>query len=111
MREPVANSDDWLHAARSRRLVGVLTSVHPAFDTRVFHKEARTLAAAGYRVRLFAQHDRDCRRDGVDVSALPPTSRGRRPLLWWKLLIEALRCRADVYHIHDPELLPLAFLL
>lgn len=92
--------------------VCVLTSVHGALDTRIFHKQARTLAAAGYRVRLIAQHERDEWQDGVEIRALPPgTPRGRRPLLWWRLLLEALRARAGIYHIHDPELLPLALLL
>jgi glycosyltransferase involved in cell wall biosynthesis len=98
--------------ARYGRRVGVLTSVHPALDTRVFHKEARALAAAGYRVTLVGQHDRDDCVDGVRIRALPPaSSRLRRPLLWWRVLIDALRLRADAYHIHDPELLPLALVL
>lgn len=92
--------------------VCILTSVHPALDTRIFHKQARTLAAAGYRVRLLAQHPQDEWREGVEIRALPAgLPRALRPLLWWRLLIEALRSRAAVYHIHDPELLPLAWLL
>jgi len=97
---------------RAGRRVGILTSVHPALDTRVFHKQARILAAAGYHVTLIAQHDRDACADGVRIRALPAaTPRWRRPLLWWRILLDALRLRADVYHIHDPELLPLALLL
>src|SRR4051794_14666372 len=94
--------------SRARYRIGILTSVHPALDTRVFHKQARTLAAAGYDVTLVAQHAFDCRVNGVEIRALPDqTARSRRPLLWWRLLLEALRLRAHVYHIHDPELLPL----
>ncbi len=104
--------DGFVHSVRSRHCVGILTSVHPALDTRVFHKQARTLAAAGYRVTLVAQYGEDCRVDGVRIRALPQAaSRLQRPLLWWRVLIEALRLRADVYHIHDPELLPLALVL
>ena len=99
-------------AARSRCRVCILTSVHPALDTRVFHKEARTLAAAGYQVSLIAQHPEDACQDGVTIRALTlSTARWRRPLLWWTILLRALRARADVYHIHDPELIPLALLL
>lgn len=101
-----------MRAQRARRRVCILTSVHQALDTRVFHKQARTLAAAGYAVHLIAQHERDERRSGVMINALPPnTPRSRRPLLWLRLLSGALRCRAAIYHIHDPELLPLALLL
>jgi glycosyltransferase involved in cell wall biosynthesis len=86
--------------------------VHSALDTRVFHKEARSLAEAGYRVRLVAQHPMDTCEDRVRIAALPAgRPRWARPRLWWALLLAALRSRADVFHIHDPELLPLALLL
>jgi glycosyltransferase involved in cell wall biosynthesis len=98
--------------ARARHRVGILTSVHAALDTRVFHKQARTLAAAGYQVTLFARHDGDCTIDGVRIRGLPPHApRWARPLLWWRLLLGALRLKADLYHIHDPELIPLALLI
>jgi glycosyltransferase involved in cell wall biosynthesis len=92
--------------------VAILTSVHEPFDPRVFHKQARTLAAAGYRVTLLAPYDRDETCAGVRVRGLPrPRARTGRPLLWLRLLRAALRLHADVYHLHDPELLPLGLLL
>ena len=30
--------------------VCILTSVHPAFDTHIFHKEAKTLLKVGYEI-------------------------------------------------------------
>lgn len=97
---------------RGFRRVCVLTSVHSALDTRVFHKQARTLASAGYDVLLVAQHAGDTCQDGVRIAALPEgVPRWQRPVQWWRLLLKALRSRADVYHIHDPELIPLALLL
>ena len=48
-----------------------LSSVHPAFDDRIFHKETKTLAKAGYEVILIAQHDKEEVVDGVRIVPLP----------------------------------------
>ncbi|MEM0488465.1 MAG: glycosyltransferase family 4 protein [Candidatus Bathyarchaeia archaeon] len=95
------------------RKVCILTTVHPVFDTRIFHKEAKTLARAGYGVTLIAQHDKDEVVDGVKIIALPkPRNRFTRIFgLTWRAFILALRQRAAVYHFHDPELLPIGLLL
>jgi len=112
LRRPMNDRAADRRAARARHRVCVLTSVHSALDTRVFHKEARSLAAAGYRVELIAQHPGDACEDGVQIIALPDAQpRWLRPRLWWKLLLKGLQSRADIFHIHDPELLPLAVLL
>lgn len=92
--------------------VAILTSVHDPFDPRIFHKQARTLAGGGYRVTLLAPHPRDAVVEGVRVWGVrPPRSRLGRPLVWAQLLVRALRLRAAIYHFHDPELLPVGWLL
>ena len=95
------------------RKVCILTTVHPPFDTRIFHKQAKTLARAGYDVTLIAQHDGDRVVEGVRVIGLPkPHNRFTRIFgLTWRAFRLALRQRADVYHFHDPELLPAGALL
>ena len=87
--------------------VAILSSVHSALDNRVFYREARTLAQAGYEVILIAVNERDENRDGIDIRAVPRVPRSRRPLLWRGILGMAVETGADVFHIHDPELLVL----
>ncbi len=87
--------------------VAVLTSAHPPFDVRIFLKECRSLADAGYEVTLIVPHDQDESRDGVQIKAIPKLSgRVRRyTLTLWHSYVQALKLRADFYHLHDPELL------
>jgi len=96
-----------------RCVVCHLTTVHRAFDTRIFHKECKTLAQAGYQVHLLACHDKDETVDGVQVHALArPANRARRILgLPLVVLRKAMAIRADIYHFHDPELIPVAAVL
>lgn len=90
-----------------------ITTVHRTFDVRIFHKEAKTLAQAGYEVTLIAQHDMNDMVDGIKILALPKIEkRAHRILvLTWKALWIALRQKGDIYHLHDPELLPMGVLL
>jgi len=88
-----------------------LTSVHPRHDTRIFLKMCRSLAQAGHQVTLVVADGLGAeRRDGVDILDMG-ASRGRlRRMLGAtrRVLRAAQRLGADIYHLHDPELLPIA---
>jgi glycosyltransferase involved in cell wall biosynthesis len=90
--------------------VAHLTTTHDAFDTRIFWKECRTLARAGYGVAIIAPHEGDVTREGVRVLGVPlPRSRSERATLTaWRVFRTAERANARVVHLHDPELLAYA---
>jgi glycosyltransferase involved in cell wall biosynthesis len=90
-----------------------ITSVHSPSDVRIFYKEAKTLARAGFNVTLIAQHDTDETIDEIKILALPKAKdRIQRMLkLPSKAFILAFQQKADIYHFHDPELLPVGMLL
>lgn len=102
-----------LSTANKTVRVCILTSVHKVFDVRIFHKEAKALVVAGYDVTLIAQHTKDEKVDGVHIIAVPEAiNRVDRIIrVCFQILKLALKQKADIYHFHDPELLPVGVLL
>jgi glycosyltransferase involved in cell wall biosynthesis len=102
----------WPKALCMPKVVNI-TSVHPPFDTRIFYKESKSLAKAGYDVSLIAQHDRKEIVDGIRIIPLTkPRSRlERMTRTVWQVYRKALEIDADIYHFHDPELIPIGLLL
>jgi len=92
---------------KGRVKICILTSVHPPFDVRIFHKQAKTLIKAGYGVVLIAQHTKEETVDGVKIVPLPKAKHRfeRMTKVVWKLFRLALKEKANVYHFHDPELI------
>lgn len=91
-----------------------LSSVHPRFDTRIFLKECTSLASNGYSVSLVVADGKgDATKNNVaiyDVGA----SKGRLDRILnapGRVLAKALELDADIYHLHDPELIPIGLKL
>ncbi len=90
----------------------VITAVHAHNDVRIFHKECRALVEAGYKVVLLCPDFEGEEQGVICHRVLVPAGRLSRirnsSRIFWK---PALHEDADLYHIHDPELLPLAIRL
>ena len=90
-----------------------LASVQRPFETRVFMKECRSLAKAGYNVSLVAQAETGGVYEGVTLTPIRPCANRRERMTRgiWDILATALKMRADLYHFHSPELMPVGILL
>lgn len=91
-----------------------ITTAHPRYDVRIYHKYVKSLSQSGYYVSL-------CVADGLgnqfkeDVNFIDigkPVNRfSRFFFLPLKMFNKVKRIKADIYHFHDPEfLLPALFL-
>lgn len=90
-----------------------VTSVHPQEDVRIFGKECVSLAGAGYEVYLVQQGD-SYEKNGVHLAGFGQmeSSRIKRMLFTTRRAYQkAVEVDADVYHLHDPELLSIALKL
>lgn len=94
--------------------VGHLTSVHGRHDVRIFLKECRSLAHAGYAVSLIvADGAGDETKDGVEIHDVG-ASRGRIDRMrrtTARVFEKARDLDLDLYHLHDPELIPIGLKL
>ncbi len=90
-----------------------ISTVHRSDDVRIFQKEARSLAKAGYGVAFVVRAQEELEVDGVRIVPLPePRSRLDRGLrLAWLAYKQALSTRSKIFHLHDPELIPIGLLL
>ena len=91
-----------------------LTSAHPRFDTRIFWKMCCSLASHGYSVSLVvADGDGDESLEGVHIIDAC-ASKGRFDRIRnapGRVFAKALALNADLYHLHDPELIPIGLKL
>ncbi len=92
-----------------------LTSAHPRYDTRIFVKMCRTCVEQGWNTYLVvADNLGDEVKDGVAILDVGSSSNKRLKRFTkavWSVYKKAVELDADIYHLHDPELLSIALLL
>lgn len=88
---------------------------HTPLDVRIFQKECRTLAAAGHEVHYLVASPPAPEVDGVHFHPIPGLNGIRYAWRALPHLPEVYRAAraldADVYHLHDPHLIPVGLAL
>jgi len=91
------------------------SSVHGRYDIRIFHKLCKSLASNGYNVSFCISDGKGEEfKNGVRIidAGAPFKNRLFRILFTsYKTYKKALSLNGDIYHFHDPELLPYGLLL
>lgn len=91
-----------------------LTSAHSRGDVRVFYKMCRSLVDAKYKVSLVvADGLGDGFRDGIFINDVGGFSSrlDRIKNIPKRVFQKALSLQADLYHLHDPDLIPIGLKL
>jgi glycosyltransferase involved in cell wall biosynthesis len=92
--------------------VMIITSVHRWDDTRIFHRQATSLARK-FDVELHAPADfNEKELNNVKILGLPKwRKKGDRIKIWLILLKRTFLSKSNLIHLHDPELIPLAMIV
>ena len=91
-----------------------LTSVHPRFDTRIFHKMCSSLVEHGSIVNLIVADGKgDEVNNGIRITDVGTFKNRliRINLAPKQIFDKAVTLNSDIYHLHDPELIPIGLKL
>jgi glycosyltransferase involved in cell wall biosynthesis len=91
-----------------------ITTAHPRYDTRIFIKQTQSLASADYNVSLIVADGLGDELVGKVAIVDIGKPRGRINRVFSKSVlayIKAIELDADIYHLHDPELIPIGLKL
>lgn len=90
------------------------TSAHQSQDVRIFVKECRTLSSLGYETHITVPSPAQKHLQGVffhDIAKKSTHRLARMTQTAYQVYKKAKSLNADLYHFHDPELLPYGLLL
>ncbi len=104
-------SKDEIKKVQLEKKICHLSSAHKSTDARIFIKECTSLANNGYEVSLIAVGPSDI-NPIIRIISFPVLPRFKRILIGPRMMLRmALKENADIYHLHDPELLTIALKL
>lgn len=86
---------------------------HNPFDTRIFLKECKTLSKNGYEVSFIVPHDSNEIIDNISIISLKK-SNSKFYKVFKNIPAALSKCfetNSDIYHFHDPELIPIGLIL
>lgn len=88
------------------------SSVHSIHDTRVFSRECVSLAKY-FDVTLIAIGNFTGQKQGVRIIGIPKAKKKLERFFGttFKVFVSAIKTEADIFHIHDAEMLPFALVL
>lgn len=90
-----------------------ITSVHQPEDIRIFQKQCSSLNNSGHKVTLVATGERSQFINGIYVKAFKKRGSALKRLILTlpRILFYLVKNKFDIYHAHDPELLPVLLVL
>jgi glycosyltransferase involved in cell wall biosynthesis len=94
-----------------------MSSAHDGLDVRIFHRECVSIALAGYDTHLVIRGDegdlRLAQQKGVTLHRLPDAKSrlSRIAFQGFRCFKIAMALNADIYHFHDPEMIPYGVVL
>ena len=94
---------------QSKIKIAHLTSVHQRYDTRIFIKECSSAAKKFQTYLIVADGKGNEVKNNVSlIDVGQPENRFNRVFSTTKKIFqEAIKINADIYHLHDPELIPI----
>lgn len=103
-----------MHSERYKDMIVVhLTTVHPRYDGRIFLKECASLVKRFSVYVVVADGRGDETKNNIRILDIG-SSKNRWHRIFFKtfaMLTKAFKLKADVYHLHDSELLPVGVVL
>ncbi|MCR6094930.1 glycosyltransferase [Salipaludibacillus agaradhaerens] len=91
-----------------------MTTVHHPLDPRIFYKECLSLKNAGYNVTLIAPASSNLTgEEEIEIKTIKYRSNRLHRLIGGSIEMYKMAkgIKASVYHFHDPELIPIAWML